>query len=125
MPARPAVFSPSSASSVRRRLVRPAAAVALLVAFAAAPVRAADLDGGVIPAPLAEGLPCESPAVHVWLGHFSGGYSHYLGPGQQIVLDYRDEKLCFPSQRSCNRYIAEMRRDFHRPEGYFTCLPIR
>ncbi len=103
------------------------ALAAAAIAFAA-PVRAADLDGAVIAAPV-EGLPCDNAAVHafpsVWLGHFSGGYSHYLGPGQQIVLDYRDEKLCFPSQRSCNRYLAEMRRDFHRPEGYTTCLPIR
>ncbi len=76
-----------------------------------------------------EGVACESPVVKafpaVWLGHFTGGYSHYLGEGGPIVLDWRDEKLCFPSDRSCKRYISEMRRDFHRPEGYFTCLPIR
>lgn len=111
-----------------RRLTAAATILVLAASACAAPVRAADLEGGAMAAPL-EGLPCESPEVHgfpsVWLGHFSGGYSHDLGPGQQIVLDYRDEKLCFPSQRSCNRYIAEMRRDFHRPEGYFTCLPIR
>ncbi len=123
---------------MRRRLARSTALAALAVcacavsAFAvcafAGPARAADLDGEVLSAP-PEGLPCQDPAVQVfpsvWLGHFSGGYSHYLGPGQQIVLDYRDEKLCFPSRISCNRYIAAMRRDFHRPEGYFTCLPIR
>ena len=61
----------------------------------------------------------------VWYGHFSGGYSHYLGPGESIVLDWRDEKLCFPTRGSCDRYMRVMRRDFHRPEGYFTCLPIR
>ena len=75
------------------------------------------------------GVPCDSPVTQsfpaVWLGHFSGGYSHYLGPGSAIVLDWRDEKLCFPSDRSCNAYIKRMRRDFNRPEGYFTCLPIR
>jgi hypothetical protein len=75
------------------------------------------------------GVACEAPVVQafpsVWLGHFTGGYSHYLGEGGPIVLDWRDEKLCFPSHASCNRYIAAMRRDFHRPEGYFTCLPIR
>ena len=75
------------------------------------------------------GVACEDPVVQafssVWLGHFTGGYSHYLGEGGPIVLDWRDEKLCFPSNRSCKHYIREMRRDFHRPEGYFTCLPIR
>ena len=75
------------------------------------------------------GVACEDPIVKaypsVWLGHFAGGYSHYLGEGGPIVLDWRDEKLCFPSDRSCKHYISEMRRDFHRPEGYFTCLPIR
>ena len=77
----------------------------------------------------AEGLPCQDPAVKafpaVWLGHFSGGYSHYAGPGSVIVLDWHDEKLCFPGRRACDRYIAEMRRDYHRPEGEYTCLPIR
>ena len=97
-------------------------------AASAAPAQAADL--GIARAPLvAEGLPCEAPAVQafdsVWYGHFSGGYSHYLGPGESIVLDWRDEKLCFPTKASCDRYMRVMRRDFHRPEGYFTCLPIR
>jgi hypothetical protein len=94
----------------------------------ARPARAADhgVAQGVVET---EGVPCEAPIVQgfpsVWLGHFSGGYSHYLGPGESIVLDWRDEKLCFPSRGSCNRYISAMRRGFHRPEGYFTCLPIR
>ena len=89
---------------------------------------AADLfvRGGEVPS---FGVACQDPVVQtfpsVWQGHFSGGYSHYLGEGGPIVLDWRDEKLCFPSDRSCSHYIAEMRRDFHRPEGYFTCLPIR
>ncbi len=75
------------------------------------------------------GLPCEAPAVRafpsVWLGHFSGGFSHYAGPGSAVVLDWRDEKLCFPGRRACDYYIADMRRDYHRPEGEYTCLPIR
>ena len=76
-----------------------------------------------------EGVACDGPVAKtfdsVWLGHFSGGYSHYLGEGGPIVLDWRDEKLCFASLKTCRHHIAEMRRDFHRPEGYFTCLPIR
>ena len=103
-------------------------AIALGGTLLGAPSQAADL--GLARAPLAaEGLPCESPEVKaypsVWYGHFSGGYSHYLGPGESIVLDWRDEKLCFPTRGVCDRYMRVMRRDFHRPEGYFTCLPIR
>ena len=92
--------------------------------------RAADLDQySVFPAAPTNGVACEGREAQafptVWLGHFTGGYSHYLGPGESVVLDWRDEKLCFPSRGSCNRYIASMRRAYHRPEGYFTCLPIR
>ena len=102
---------------------------AVLLAFASA-AGAADLRGySRFPVPPADGVPCESPEAKafdsVWLGHFSGGYSHYIGVGGPIVLDWRDEKKCFPSRRTCDRYMAGMRRDFHRPEGYFTCLPIR
>ena len=103
-----------------------AAALAFVVAAPAA--RSADLVVPGLAAPEV-GVACEDPVVQafpsVWLGHFTGGYSHYLGEGGAIVLDWRDEKLCFPSNRSCSHYIKEMRRDFHRPEGYFTCLPIR
>ena len=102
--------------------------LAVLLANLCGPVSAADL---VVPGaePPTDGVRCEAPIVQsfpsVWLGHFSGGYSHYLGEGGPIVLDWRDEKLCFPTRRSCDRYIREMRQDFHRPEGYFTCLPLR
>lgn len=112
------------------RVLRCTVVAALLGAAAwLAPAHAADL-GVAPPAPeVSDGVPCQAPVVQsfdsVWLGHFSGGYSHYLGPGESIVLDWRDEKLCFPSRVSCTRYVHEMRRDFHRPEGYFTCLPIR
>ena len=116
-----------------------AAVVAVLLAAArlpASPAGAAYLGGPgrdlVVPGPdlsFDRGVACDDPAVQgfptVILGHFTGGYSHYVGEGGPIVLDWRDEKLCFPSNRSCNHYISEMRRDFHRPEGYFTCLPLR
>jgi hypothetical protein len=79
--------------------------------------------------PDAVGVACDSPAAtafeSVWLGHFTGGFSRHLGPGLPVVLDWRDETLCFPTRRGCERHIGVMRRDFHRPEGYFTCLPIR
>lgn len=95
----------------------------------ALPVAAADLGPLAGTPPVGEGLACEDPAVgafpSVWQGHFTGGYSHALGPGLPVALDWRDETLCFPSRRACNGYMRVMRRDFHRPEGYFTCLPIR
>lgn len=99
----------------------------------ALPVRAADVAGDVrdpvrqeLPT---EGVPCGAPIVasfpSVWQGRFQGGYSHYVGEGGPVVLDWRQERLCFPDRGSCRRVIADLRRDFHRPEGYFTCLPIR
>ena len=110
------------------RVLRRILAAALI--GAAAPACAADLGIGPQRAPEAtEGVPSGSPVVQsfesVWQGHFTGGYSHYLGPGDSIVLDWRDEKLCFPTHRACDRYVHDMRRDFHRPEGYFSCFVIR
>ena len=75
------------------------------------------------------GVSCDAPEVQsfptVLLGHFTGGASAYAGPGSSILLDWRDEKLCFPSRKSCDRWIGGMRRDFHHPEGDYTCLTIR
>lgn len=92
-----------------------------------ADAQAADL--GIYGAPAPDGVPCDSAEAKafdsVWLGHFTGGYSHHLGPGLPVVLDWRDEKLCYASRRSCDRALSGMRREFHNPEGYFTCLPIR
>jgi hypothetical protein len=103
---------------------------ALLVSGAASAADLGAVDQGLVDhAAENGGVPCEAPEVvafeSVWLGHFSGGYSHKLGPGLPVVLDWRDEKLCFPARRACDRYMSAMRREFHRPEGYFTCLPIR
>ena len=103
---------------------------ALLVGAAALPAAAADLGADRLAGELpSEGVPCGAPVVQsfpsVWQGRFQGGYSHYVGEGGPIVLDWRDERLCFPDRGSCRHYVADTRRDFHRPEGYFTCLPIR
>jgi hypothetical protein len=104
-----------------------AATVFAATALTSRPVDAADLD--VAARAPTDGIACDRPEVDgfssVWRGHFSGGYSHHLGPGLPVVLDWRYETLCFPSKRACDVYIREMRRDFHRPEGYFTCLLIR
>ena len=95
----------------------------------AVPARAADLDAGVVRSVPTTGVDCRGPEVtsfpSIWLGHFTGGETAYTGPGGAVILDWRDEKLCFPSRRSCDRWIAGLRRDYHRPEGYFTCLTIR
>lgn len=103
--------------------------LAAMAATAASGAFAADLDVVRGAVPLPDGVPCEAPIVasfpDVWLGHFSGGRSFYTGPGGVIALDWRDEKLCFPSRHTCDAYVHAMRRGFHRPEGYFTCLPIR
>lgn len=72
------------------------------------------------PLPTAADLPWPS----VWLGHFSGGRPYVDGYGVTLV-DWRDEKLCFSSRRACQTWIAVMRRAFHHPEGYWTCLVLR
>jgi len=72
------------------------------------------------PAPTAETLPWPS----VWYGHFSGGrpYRDVYG---RIIVDWRDEKVCFASKASCRSWIGELRRAYHSPEGFWTCSPLR
>ena len=72
------------------------------------------------PAVTAEDLPWAS----VWLGHFSGGRRFDDGNGQTFV-DWRDEKVCFPSRQTCLAWIAGLRRAYRRPEGFWTCLLLR
>ncbi|MGH6846141.1 MAG: hypothetical protein ACREC0_01500 [Methylocella sp.] len=72
------------------------------------------------PAATAEDLPWAS----VWLGHFSGG-RHFKDGNGQTFIDWRDDKLCFPSRQKCQAWIAGARRAYHRPEGYWTCLLLR
>jgi hypothetical protein len=92
------------------------------------PVHAADYAGPVpvVTEPLVadcrDGVP-RPPWASVWLRHFSGGRPVPTAYG--TVLDWRDEKLCFPDRASCNAWIRPLRRDYSRPEGYWTCMPIR
>ncbi|HEX3496112.1 MAG TPA: hypothetical protein VHT02_02895 [Methylocella sp.] len=72
------------------------------------------------PAATAEDLPWAS----VWLGHFSGG-RHFKDAIGQTFIDWRDDKVCFPSRHKCQAWIASLRRAYHRPEGYWTCLLLR
>ena len=64
------------------------------------------------------------PWVSVWLGHFSGGRRFDDGNGQ-TVIDWRDDKHCFPSRQKCQAWIAGLRRAYRRPEGFWTCLLLR
>jgi hypothetical protein len=64
------------------------------------------------------------PWRSVWLGHFSGGRPYAGGNGQTLV-DWRDEKFCFPARQQCQAFVRGLRRAYHRPEGYWTCLLLR
>jgi hypothetical protein len=74
----------------------------------------------------ASGVPTAAvlPWPSVWLGHFSGGRP-YCGACGVTLIDWVDEKVCFPSRSVCQAWIAGMRRAFHHPEGYWTCLLLR
>ena len=105
---------------------------------------AADWDSGPPAPPSGEysqgpGVPCsigapiwappavtaaELPWHSVWLGHFSGGRPYSDGYGHTLI-DWRDEKFCFPERRECQAWVRELRQDYHRPEGYWTCLLLR
>lgn len=113
----------------RRTRCLPVLTLAVALLAGGAPAGAADL-GSISRPPLADqGVSCEAPEVQafpdVWLGHFAGGASAYSGAGGSILLDWRDEKLCFPGRRSCDRWVGRMRQEFHHPEGDYTCLAIR
>lgn len=62
------------------------------------------------------------PWPSVWLGHFSGGRPDPVFYGR---VDWRDEKVCFASRAQCQAWIKELRRAYHRPEGWWTCLLLR
>jgi hypothetical protein len=64
------------------------------------------------------------PWASVWLGHFSGGRRFKDGNGQTFI-DWRDDKLCFPSRQQCQAWIAGLRRAYRRPEGFWTCFLLR
>jgi hypothetical protein len=78
------------------------------------------LDDPFAHAATAEALPWPS----VWLGHFSGGHPYTDGSGRTLV-DWRDEKVCFPTRELCETWIADRRATFSDPEGNWTCLFLR
>lgn len=117
--------------------------IAASFSFASA-AHAADWFAGPEAAPAAEyspgsGVPCSVggpfwappeataavlPWRSVWLGHFSGGRPYSDGYGRTLI-DWRDEKFCFPARRECQAWVRDLRRAYHRPEGYWTCLLLR
>jgi hypothetical protein len=66
----------------------------------------------------------ELPWHSVWLGHFSGGRP-YIAAFGVILVDWLDDKVCFASRSECMAWVKTLRRSYHRPEGYWTCLLIR
>lgn len=125
-----------------RRIVRPrtgATALAAAMSFIAAAASAADLAAPEGPPLVSEdvGVACtlDDPFAHaataealpwasVWLGHFSGGRPFSDGTGR-ILVDWRDEKVCFASRALCEAWIAARRRSYSDPEGDWTCLFLR
>lgn len=101
----------------------------MALALSSAASFAADLGVPVAPPPVVEGVDCAAvpglPWESVWLGHFSGGDSAYDRNAGQIALNWVDQKLCFPSRRACDQWIGPLRRAYHRPESYWTCLRLR
>lgn len=74
------------------------------------------------------GIACDAsllPWPSVWFGHFSGGLASYQRGAPQAEVVWKDEKLCFPSQRECMAWQRAERRAFHEIHGYWTCLRIR
>ena len=61
----------------------------------------------------------------VWMGHFSGGFAQYRRQAGVVALVWNDQKRCFPTYGACMRWVSALRREFHRPEGYWTCMPLR
>ena len=121
--------------AILKRPCRLAGALAIGIVFVGA-ARAADYGHPVAPAPDAAGIACDvgdagwhmlMPAYwsSLWMGHFSGGVSHYDRDLGVVALAWGDEKRCFPSMRACSAWVAMMRRDFHRPAGYWTCMLLR
>lgn len=114
------------------------AGASLLWAGFAVAAQGADYTYRPVPAPVeVAGYPCDlgwngeayqlMPAYwsSLWIGHFSGGVSQYDRGFGTVMLIWGDEKRCFPSRQACTAWVASLRRNFHHPEGEWTCLPLR
>lgn len=102
----------------------------LALAFFVGALSAAAAQGTDIGRPLifGDGIACDArllPWRSVWYGHFSGGEATYVPNSAAAVVDWHDEKLCFPSRRACLRWQHGERRRYSDIRGDWTCLPLR
>jgi hypothetical protein len=75
-----------------------------------------------------DGIACDAsllPWRSVWYGHFSGGNATYVSNSPAALVDWQDEKLCFPSRHACLRWQRAERRRYSGIYGDWTCLPLR
>jgi hypothetical protein len=80
------------------------------------------------PALFGDGIACDAgllPWRSVWYGHFSGGNATYVPNSPAALVDWHDEKLCFPSRRDCLRWERGERRLYSGIHGDWTCLLLR
>ena len=80
------------------------------------------------PAIFGDGVACDArllPWRSVWYGHLSGGNATYVPNAPAALVDWRDEKLCFPSRRDCLRWQHAEHRLYAGIHGDWTCLPLR
>ncbi|MGP8232912.1 MAG: hypothetical protein ACLQL2_09640 [Methylovirgula sp.] len=99
----------------------------LLLAFGAGGAQAAGTDIGRPPI-FGDGIACDArllPWRSVWYGHFSGGIARYAPNSPSALVDWHDDKLCFPSRRECLHWQRAERRLYHEIKGDWACLPLR
>lgn len=64
------------------------------------------------------------PAPGLWRGHFTGGRNY--APGADFIgLDWADKVAFFPDDRSCRRWIRDLRAQYRTYEGWKGCIRIR
>jgi hypothetical protein len=104
--------------------------VSLILAFLVIALSGAFAQGTDVGRPpiFGDGFACDAsllPWRSVWYGHFSGGNAMYAPNSPAALVDWHDEKLCFPSRRSCLRWQHFERRRYSEIHGDWTCLPLR
>jgi len=102
----------------------------LVLAFSLLALTTAQAAGTNIGKPwlFGDGIACDArllPWPSVWYGHFSGGNATYIPNSPAAQVDWRDEKLCFPSRRDCLRWQHALRRAYSGIHGDWTCLLLR
>jgi hypothetical protein len=118
----------SSWFSAWMNAMRPSLILASLVlAISAGAAQAAGSDIGR-PLIFGDGIACDARLLSwrsVWYGHFSGGTARYAPNSPAALVDWHDDKLCFPSRRECLRWQKAERRHYHQIKGDWACLLLR